>query len=62
MLSYCAIAVVYVDLVNQPITLCQLAKSMNHHYKNSEFVVEALFPTLRGFNPLAGDSSPAAEE
>ena len=30
--------------------------------KSSAFVVEALFPTLRGFNPLAGDSSPAAEE
>ena len=33
LISYCAVAVVYVDILSQPIRLCQLAKSINHHYK-----------------------------
>ena len=62
MQSYSAITVEHVDIENQPISLSQLALSFYHPYEKSEFAVEALFPTLRGYNPMAGDFNPAAEE
>ena len=53
---------VNVDIVNQPVSLCQLAKSIKPHHKKSKFVLEAVFVlTLQKYNPLVGQSRPAAQ-
>ena len=54
--SYCAAALEYVDIVNQPI---RLGIKPNDSW---EKVLESLLPTLRGYNPLAGISNKAEEE
>ena len=59
--SYQAIALVYVDIVNPSTRLCQAAVKFRA-IKSSELVLEIFLPTLRVYNPLAGNLSPAAEE